>query len=455
MLILSLLICIGLAVAAFSYPPAMACLFMIGAASDTIGIGGVIRATPINYALGPFCFISALLCYGKLWRERRQSPVNRRIYYLATLALAGSCWIGLSAYLGTDGNLREVYFALFGSGMFGIVIALAYRNARPARLLFAGTIIFQLLLSACITLLHTGFLRALEGTNYISAGNDLEMLSDNVLSAGDIMRVSAQFANPVQLGFYAVIGLIVGGQLLLQRRWVPRLAGAALLGLAGWAVLHTVERAMLLGLGVALVVLFLRAPWPAYRKMAWVGGGTALLVLAGTGLYLLPANLIVLPPFVQTVIGFFGQLGSPTEYAYRLDALSRAINLLTTHPLFGVGTFENLLAEIGMLPHQVMVSLSVVSGIPVGLCCTLLLWYGLAGSFASRARLHRIWSARHTGISLMFGWVVFSMAVSNNMSAGMFTWICLAIAMLPWAETAPAPAPVLVRTLVPRQVPVG
>jgi len=444
-MILSLFSAIALAVAAFSYPPLMACLYILCSANETAGVGGALGIGPLPYALGPLCFISTLISFGKIWRERNTDRSTRRIALLAAVALVGSCWVALAAYALT-GNFRTVFFSLFNSGMYGLVIALAYRRARPAQIMFGALLIAQLLLCLLVTVFNSGWMKIFDAARYIGALEGTDYTTGFGISGENIYRISGQFSNPVQLAFYGSIGILVGGWLLATQRLFGRIAGGVILALAAWVTYYTIERAILLGLVVALFVFLYRVPVAPRRKWVWVSRSVTAIVVIGCILYLLPPQLLRLPTSVLTIATFFSQLGSSSEYAYRVEAFTASVNLIGDHPLFGMGTFDNMFGELGVMPHQAMLAWSAISGIPAGICCTLLLWLGLAATFATRRQIVAAWASPFTGLSLMFGWVVLAMAISNGMSAGMFGWVCLGIAALAWAELPVVDAPVAVQS---------
>ncbi len=438
MLIVSLLLAVALIYLAVRYPPAMACAFMLCAFGETSGIGGNLRTLPISSVFGPLCFISTLVAFAKIWRERRDDVFSRRVSLLALIALFGSLWAALAAF-SVGSNLRDIGTTLFGTGMFGMVIALAYRRVRYAQALFVVLLLLQLGLSVLIITLPGGVFGQMNAGLFVSA------LDSGGSAAGDmvgiteqgIARVSAQFANPVQLAFYGVVALIVGWYLLTARSWGTRAAAGVLLLLGGWATLHTIERGILIGLGTALLPAYLRSPLPLRTRLVKLFTLCAVIVCEGVATMALFPNDIRLPEPLTLVVAFFGRLGDSSEYDYRITALLGSIELIFTHPLFGVGTFEQLMRAQGLLPHQAMVFWSVTYGLPAGICCTLLLWFGMAATFASRRRLYAHLPYRQTALCLLLGWVVCAMALTNNMSAGMFGWVCLAIAALAWVHAIP------------------
>ena len=452
MMILSLLLALALAVVAFCYPPLMACVFILCSASDTAGVGGALGISPMTYALGPLCFLSALVAYGKILRERKTDLASRRIAGIAGLALFGCFWITLAAYAAT-GSVRTVFFSLFNSGMYGMIIALAYRRSRPAQLLFVGLLIVQMLLCMLVTIFNGTWLKIFDAARYISALEGVDYTAGFGISGENIYRISGQFANPVQLAFYGTIGAIVGGWLLAERRLFAQIVGGITLALAGWVLFYTIERAILLGLVVAVLILLARTPITPRMKLIWAGRCAAAAIVVFGVLYLLPPQVLHLPTTAQTIISFFAQLGTSSEYAYRVDAFSGSVDLVASHPLFGMGTFDNLFTELGAMPHQAMLAWSAISGLPAGLCCTLLLWYGLAATFSPRLRLRQNRGNHFTGLSLMFGWVIFAMAISNDMSAGMFGWVCLGIAAQAWVDIPAAVAATPVWPAPPTVIP--
>lgn len=436
-----MLIMLVLFALALFYPPAIACLsiFMIG--MDTSGVA------QFHLLPGVLLMMLYIVATGRtlydLWRQRITLSARRR-YTIAIMAALISAWVGISVLMGGDGLYVATYLSL--QGMLGVVFAVAYFGDKKARGLFIFTVAAQLLL-AFILSTFPGSLMEIFRAQAPSFGDVQDLWDLQSIASKD----SAQFVNVVQLGFYGAIGLILGVYFLVySKKLLPRLLlGGGLTYLGGVISFFTIERGIWIGALFGLIALVA----PLFKSTAGkVGFGVSVvLVLTGVlGLMLVSSN----PALISRREHFM----SIRDDSYRVPAAINSADFVLTHPIFGAnGDVRKVTDDAGGAPHQAFYFFATMYGIPSGLLLLILMCLAMFPYFRKNRRPEMSWlSPPEHALSRAMFFVVISMALTNNMSAGMLGWICLGYACLPWAFSVPDGVPKLQRVKrVPEMESVG
>ena len=85
-------------------------------------------------------------------------------------------------------------------------------------------------------------------------------------------------------------------------------------------------------------------------------------------------------------------------------------------------------------------------GLPAGVCLLFITWWAVSPNLIRR-RIAELPGFRRPEqhLARAIGWVVLAMALTNGMSAGMFGWICLGVACMPWVYSVHGLRPTMPR----------
>ena len=403
---------------ALVYPPAVAAICMLVAPAETPSVGVVFTsfARVPTMAVWALCLLAACRAGYKLWVQRAGST-QRRKAYLSGMALFCTLWVGFAVYW-SESSMGRAIVQMVSCGVYGVVFALAYHRNRTAMAVMTAPVAIHLALGIAILKFPGSALGLLRPISTLAS---VESEIAGITGEG-IMKASAQFNNPVPLAFYAAVAVMIGLYLIIERssRWSV-LGGVVLLALGAYSSYVTVQRAIWLGAAFGGLVLLA----PVFRRS---GARSALAV----GMTLCAIGLAcTLLPTENTPLGsLLDYFRRTSDGNYRVMAAINSVDILFSKPFFGVGgDVTGVLDAAGGIPHQSFYFLAVMYGLPVGLCVLLMTWRVfrsvLPGGGGGPTPQERY-------LSVAIGWVVLSMALSNNMSAGLAGWICLGFACLPW-----------------------
>jgi len=218
---------------------------------ESPGVGAVVSSTyhmavPLIY--GGY-FLAVFKTLHVLWTRRNASVVSRRILTVALLAMGTSGWIFLSMFAADASKTEAISRGL--CVVPGVILALAYYNHRPARVLLGLALAVHLIIGCGVIAFPHSPLALLRQTT-----SEGVALPDVWKMETTFYKDNAQFESAAQLAFYAAVGLIVGlGLLLYRHKTTVRVAGACLafLGLAG--TFFSLERGIWIGIFIGLFTL--------------------------------------------------------------------------------------------------------------------------------------------------------------------------------------------------------
>lgn len=430
-------------IAAVAFPPAIAAISILNLPTDTPGLAQHQVLQFPNAFILLLSFVAMGRVLYELWRRRRCSAASGRIFKIALLATAVSWWTALSILVGGRLGISDVVYAGF-EAIPGAVFAVAYHRNRVARALFIAILAAQLVIGYGIVTFPGSAMTLLRPA--VGAGPE----TPHAWDVSPTHKDNAQFAHSGQFAFYGAVGLVVGVYFLVYSRGAGRkIFGAGLIYLGVVSSLVTVCRALWLGIPVALVVLLIPIARTTISRAAYG------LAAAYVGLWLYVALAGSTSPTVSAIREYFM---SVREDQYRIPAAIGSVDVLLTKPIFGAnGDIEELVNWVGGVPHQSFYYYATMYGLPAGICLLVITWWTLSPNFIRR-RIAEVpgFGRPEQHLARAIGWLVLAMAMTNGMSAGMFAWICLGFACMPWAYSLPrqrvvasrAPAPLSRRRTV-------
>lgn len=423
--ILVLLLCI----AAFKHSPIVVCLYLLFAVKETTGVGVVFaqysRIPTISLLIA---LVLAMCCeYYKLWLRKDDSLSSRRIFHISSISLGIATWIALAVYSGGS-SIYDSFLTIVNSGIFGVVFALAYHRNRFALLLIVIAVSAQLLLSFAIIYFPKGPWIVTANELFTESANRLD-ISYGISSEG-IRKTEAQFNNTIPFAFYGAVSFIAGVYLLCHFETMKlRLVGVMLIALGGWASFITVQRGIWAGILVGVSVLITPLTKKGSVKIIFF---TSFLFLLGLIPFVISTESII----ARNISGHFLEM---RHEKYRFEVAWNAVDVLLEKPIFGVaGDVLESVRLTGGAPHQSFYFFAVMYGIPAGLLTLVITWLATSSIlYKSAASLNHEFTKRQFHLAVALGWITISMAITNNMSAGILGWACLGFGCLPWAYCKP------------------
>ena len=431
------LVLTALLVLALWFPPAVVFVYALTCATDDArGLSSFLRAHDfgllLQLARGPF-LVAVAVSFFRLWSGYRRRRVSERTWLLAC-TVAGCCvWIVVGSILKLE-QVLSIPGILLSTGLPASMVAMAYYRNRAARILFVVMLVLQLSLSILILMYPDGPMAQLSALKYELEDQGLvgrrESLEGRMAGLTLETRLFAQHHNPHAYGFYALVGLAVGGYMFLAPATVACwLGGLGLLaiGLFGW--LMTIPRAATVGLLVGILSVLPRLLRPSRRK-SWAKGGIVVAAcLVGGGLLIPSLSWEALGPKFDIDVGL------------RMEAALAALTEVAANPLFGISTER---FDTYRLPaHQIPLYFATAFGIPVGLCGFWFLWRAVASTFvafrshrpagSASSVLSRRGSIGERNLGLVLGWLLVGLGLSNNTAAPILFWLAWPLAWMPWA----------------------
>jgi hypothetical protein len=420
------------------YPPLVAVMFLFLCVSEAYGPGNLILqfAPHAPRILSGAFTLGGVVAFLRLRKECKKYRGQSRLLLIGWVIILAMTWGIISTiWVGTGilGVLREFP----NSTMLGVIYAIAYRNDLFARKLFVFTIALQLIIGTATTLWPEGVFGVLTGKAHLAV-EDYNML----IFASEGSRLSGQFLNSIQLGYYGAIGFIIGSYMFFSSRVTfQRNIGIMLVLMSLWVGYITSVRSILVGLFWGIYILVIRLK--VRPRFVVISVLIPLMLLCGLAVlsYVYTHETMSLIPdiFSRTIRDEF------SIDSYRYQAILNTIPIINTKPIFGLGTFDEVLDKASSyMAHQAPLYIAALYGIPSGLCVLLLMWWGLAANFRVHDLQENPWYFKwkipsmknviNYNIAIMFGWVTFFLMMTNGMAGKTIAWIALGIACLQWAH---------------------
>jgi hypothetical protein len=431
-------------IAAFCFPPLALFLYMLFSWQEAWGMGlGTIGAGVPSYTLALAASIAGVMSLVRLWSNKNLDANHQRLFVLGALAMATILWMGVSYCVG-GGSLRGCLELMSRSGIYAVIVTAAYFNNPWARRLFVAIVFIHVGLSFLIFTMPDGPWGRVKSLGQMHM--DKNSVGGTELMQGEYRKDMAQFSNPTQTCFHAMVGLFLGVWFVRSLR--PLLMGigfcAAIAGVLVAA--NTVMRGVILGAVVAGGIVIFRSALKSWLRLVFF--------LAVVGLSIMFAGQAVsrsAEKWVDTAVGsYFLNLDASMEY--RVQAIFNVIPVILTHPVFGIGSLENFGITESAFPHQSPFAGATLYGLPVGCAAALFLWWGVCATFRLKQRTENSGGGGRSclleqvtndmSLLIALGWLVAALNLSNGSylsPGGALGWICAGAACLPWAVRSKAP----------------
>ncbi len=428
-MIISLVLMFFFIVLAFKYPPFMLALYIFIVPTQTFGVASALPVPLFLYSrMDLLMWIATFASLRQICREKIKDICWRRKMFISTVALFATLWVVLSNFY-VFGKINNMMKAPIDLGVFAIIIVLAYHQKRWARILFTAVVFLQVLIAAGLLLAPDGPFSVFSSSN---PSRYYDIKTGDYVYEGEILGIKkfAQFHNSVPLCFYGAIGVFLSF-LLLKSRGKIKMLGVVFMCLGFISLYFGFSRSIILGMILGAAQLFLRSP----KRFI-------LFVFLGGLLYLSAEWVIQSGIFDFNQFSWISEFIFDFEYGagldYRVSHFKSNIEMLLIHPVFGMGSYDNLIAQTGGLAHQAIVYYSALYGFPMMVSLVLLFWYAMVGNLfiglkkgSGAEEEGSLLDKNKAYFSVLVGWATFSMSLTNNMT-GAFSWACLGIAYLTW-----------------------
>lgn len=421
-----LILWVVLAFFTFVSPPIALMLYgFIGSDSDAYAVTnllGLINTNQKFVTRGLFLLASFIILY-RLQKVYKNTS-NKVIKVSVVLALVLSILIVLNSMIKDMGITKSLSIYTY-SGLPVFLIWLSTANSPDFRKLFYAFITINIIVAVAV--LFFPFMKPLDGRNYqeLSAFTDggvrfsLPDPETNKVAIGQY----AQYHNPNALGFYSCVAIICGLALISKATLsnISKFWGMSLIvfGIIAW--LNSLSR------GPAIAVFISFFSWqffPAeYKKKnlySWMKNFVISLIslLIAVIMFLLIYKYLILTPDNVSVTA-------------RLEGYRNGYAAILEYPILGFdANFE--WPSLGAYPHFLPLLFAAQNGIIVGVLVTILVFVigfiALINVFKSlRSTLITPFNA---ALSLGLILVVWSIASTNNLTAVVLFWVCLAEAYI-------------------------
>lgn len=271
-----------------------------------------------------------------------------------------------------------------------------------------------------VSFLDGGHYKSLEGV-YVPSIEGINLSLPNSSFNKESVGAYTQFHNPNALGFYSTISIACGVALFFilrdLRGWALGL-GFVTLGVLGWLNSLTRGPIIFLVLGLGFLMLFARigkGPKSLYAKVF-------MLLLS----FFLCSFFLVYFDLLRYLLP---DSSSVSVYA-RFDGYVRGIEAVAMHPIWGVN--EDWDWSVGGYPHFLSLAFAADFGLLGGLLISIMVFGGGGVVLYELLRKIRL-GAGELGVLVMgvlFVFVVWGAAITNNLIAPIIFWLCLAEASL-------------------------
>lgn len=283
---------------------------------------------------------------------------------------------------------------------------------------FTNYIVLKTLIATAVLIIPG--LIFLDGSLYKSAEglfvNDVTDVNLSLPTGDSIKGAYSRYSiyhNPNSLGFHSVVALLIGGYLSYTKTRIKKVLGLILIvcGIIGW--LNSLTRGPLiffiLGIVYILILNILNSNKGDFAIKIFIitvllGGGA--FILSDISQYLIPNS-------------------NDTSVAGRLEGYIYSLDVIKNYFLLGV----NKDWDWGMYyPHFMPLSLTADHGFIVGFLESIFIFVGGVATIitASKNYLSSKVNKNMSFLSIMFVFVVFGIAITNNFTAPVIFWIMLA-----------------------------
>jgi hypothetical protein len=133
------------------------------------------------------------------------------------------------------------------------------------------------------------------------------------------------------------------------------------------------------------------------------------------------------PEAMRLLLGRFEYMYSDVgRTSYRATAREIAYKNIFKRPIFGYGSNEIAVSELGYVAHEEPLALALIYGIPVGVSFLLIMILGVVGDL-------KRWQ-HNGGIYTVFLWTTLFLVMTNSTGGRSLAWLILAVVSIPWAE---------------------
>ncbi|MCX5700309.1 MAG: O-antigen ligase family protein [Candidatus Omnitrophica bacterium] len=422
------------------YPPLFLFLYLLVDPVESTGIAGALNFSLTYRIAASFFIVSALTSFSRLWKERNLSKMNHRLFIAGLIAVFYMMWIYISSIYFNFSSYLILLNTIQFFGPYAMIIALAYYRENFARRLFVFYLFLQITLGALIIIIPDSFLSVLQGVNYTASfKSDYFFGQDSYMLYGS--RVSAQFYNTIILSFYSAIGLALCIYIIKVGKQIAwRIAGAIFLVICIWLQLISATRGVLMGIIFGYFAIF-------FRLKAWIKIGISLITLVVIYLIITSSILskISYEPLGPIIDRFSEIATGDKSIESRVVAIEKFNQDIFVRPILGYGDYElTVQAYPGSLPHQLMLYIAAIYGIPAGICVTLLLILGIIPVFKSKKirqgetkKLEvpdTLLEFHRRNLGLFFGVITIFLNMTNGTGGFVLPWVTLAVAIYYWAE---------------------
>jgi hypothetical protein len=416
------LLLIGIAI--FSPPLMLAIYSIFSNIADGFAIGCIVRlATSQLYTsyMSMLLLIAVVASYYRMYKSQPKNIIGKR-FLLGSLVFVCTLWIGLIVPL-KGGNILSIPNSMTNYGIPCMVIVLAYYQSQFARYLFFTCILLQLVLAFFIVMYPDSLLSSISAVNYEASGiTDFSLFSQTynfgIARFSNQGRLFAQFYNPNGYGFYAVMGIIVGCYVLINRKYnvFERFLGGilSLFGFFGWSV--TFSRGTTFGLLFGTFFAYIISLKNSSKNKKY------LMFLSWLITFIFWFLLIVyFQPLKEIILLSYNDAG----VAIRGGALSQGIEVLSNNFLLGAPL--NFIWNDDTVPHQIMIYSAAVYGIFFGLIVTLIFLVIAIGNIYNNTIIKE-----ERYLFLVISFVTTFTGLTNNFAVPILFWVAVAISCIPW-----------------------
>lgn len=447
-LIAILLIIVPLVFSKKIYPPLFLFIYIFLAYSETYGVGMFVSSFPyLNIAISSFLTASTIMSFLRLWKERKASATNFRVFIVALVTGILAFWMYASAVFDNPKNFLRFLEVEYFAGPYALIITLAYYREHRAQLLFIIFIFAQVMLSAAIVMFPNGPWRIFDGLRYINMKRGVSYLMNNDVIYGS--RAPGQFVNTIMVGFYGACAMIVSLYLFFAVNTKSKVKIASLAFFIIGLLLQFVSatRTIFMALAFSLILIVTRARGTI--KMFIL----VIIILISLPLFLSWVGSLEVSSQLNPTLYRFKELtnyidrsGTVVKEERRITVVRRALRHIFDDPLFGCkGDWDKMIKVAHGLPHVAPVSFMLRYGIPAGILLSILLFLGIAPDlikeqprFSTKKPFMEdsyFFNRNKRNLCSMFGWLVLLVLMTNEMTPRAMGWIALAISIIPWTES--------------------
>jgi hypothetical protein len=348
------------------------------------------------------------------------------------LPLAICVWVVVTGVVKGYGWLGSLSLLPY-VGLPVFVIWLAFAHGHEFRKYFYGYVLFQIALAVGVLFLRP--LSVLDGARYKALGGHSVTATAGVnlaLPSGDTVKEAlghyAQYHNPNVLGLYACIALACGLALLRRGGGRAKIIAIVFITLGGIAWLNSLTRGPMIGvlLGIFLGYFFGGSPDAAGNR-----------AFNPRRLVALPIGFLVVVALTSShILSYLVPSSSNVSVTGRLSGYSLGLDAIRTAPIMGVGRSWSW-GTVGY-PHFLGLLFASIYGVWVGIAvCIVCFWYGgRAAAYAMRNAGGHSRLVSSNLLALLLVCTIWGIALTDNLTAPVAFWMCLAEAIVLSCESS-------------------